>query len=98
MVPTPTEDSITLMTRASNPGKSAEKIVIAVEETQESANPWHVITKVLYGDNSFREAAKMENKAGTSKFGAILRLKSAKNFFFEEKLEIFEFFLSKNVA
>ena len=38
------------------------------------------------------------NKTGTSKVGAISKAQKAQKTFLKKKLEIFEFFLSENVA
>ena len=38
------------------------------------------------------------NKTGTSKVGALSKAQKAQNTFFLKKLEIFDFFLSENVA
>ena len=41
---------------------------------------------------------KITNKTGTSKVDPISKAQKAQKTFFEKKLEIFEFFLSENVA
>ena len=40
----------------------------------------------------------LKNKTGTSKVGAISKAQKAQKTFFKKKLEIFDFFLSENVA
>ena len=53
-------------------------------------------TRSLFVSDSPAKTSK--NKTGTSKVGAISKAQKAQKTFFKKKLEIFDFFLSENVA